>query len=115
MDNSITARRFCNVLREQVWQKRPEWWQNQDWFIHQDNALAHTAFSVQKILATKYMAVVPRPPYSSDLTPSDFFLFLRLKSHLKVCHLQDVSEIQEQWLTVLHTISKRQFQRWQKC
>jgi hypothetical protein len=73
---------------------------------------------VQQFLAAKKMAVFPHPPYSSDLAPCDFFLFPRIKSKLKRRRFQDVTEIQEQSLTVLHAIPKSQFQRcfqqWQK-
>jgi hypothetical protein len=66
---------------------------------------------VQRFLAAKNMAVVPHPPYSSDLAPWDFFLFPRMKSKLKGRRFQNVTEIQEQSLTVLHAIPKSQFQR----
>jgi hypothetical protein len=53
---------------------------------------AHTALSVQRFLAAKNMAVVPHAPYSPDLAPCDFFLFPRMKSKLKGCRFQDVTE-----------------------
>jgi hypothetical protein len=105
-------------LREQVRRKRPERWWNQDWLLHHDNAPVHTALSVQRFLAEQNLAVVPHPPYSPDLAPCDFFLFPGMKSKLKGHRFQDVTEIQEQSLTVLHAIPKSQFQRcfqqWQK-
>jgi hypothetical protein len=86
--------------------------------LHHDNAPAHTAFSAQRFLAAKNVAVVPHPPYSPDLAPCDFFLFPRMKSKLKGRRFQDVTDIQEQSLTDLHAIPKSQFQRcfqqWQK-
>jgi hypothetical protein len=97
--------------REQVHRKRPERWRNQDWLLHHDSAPAHTALSVQRFLAAKNMAVVPHPPYSPYLAPCDFFLFPRMKSKLKVRRFQDVTEIQEQSLTILHAILRDQFQR----
>jgi hypothetical protein len=60
---------------------------------------------VQQFLAIKNMVVVPHPPYLPDLSPCDFFLFLRTKSQLKGCHFQAVSENQEQLLTVISKIS----------
>jgi hypothetical protein len=101
-------------LREQVPRKRPERWRNQDWLLQHDNAPALTALSMQRFLAPKNMAVVPHPPYSPDLAPCDFFLFSRMKSKLKGRHFQDVTEIQEQSLTVLHSIPKSHFQQWQR-
>jgi hypothetical protein len=68
-------------------------------------------FVCAAILAAKNMAVVPHPPYSPDLAPCDFFLFPKMKSKLKRRSFQDVTEIQEQSLTVLHAIPKSQFQR----
>jgi hypothetical protein len=104
--------------REQDRRKRPERWRPQDWLLHHDNAPAHTVLSVQRFLAAKNMAVVPHPPYSPDLTPCNFLLFPRMKSKRKWRRFQDVTEIQEQSLTVLHAIPKSQFQRcfqhWQK-
>jgi hypothetical protein len=103
-------------LREQVRRKRPERWRNQDWLLHRDNAQAHTALSVQRFLTTKNMAVVPHSPYSPDLAPCYLFSFPRMKSKLKGRRFQDVTEIQEQSLTVLHAIPKSQFQRcFQQC
>jgi hypothetical protein len=101
-------------LREQV----PERWRNQDWLLHHDKAPAHTALSVQRFLAAKNMAVVPHPPHLPDFAPCSFFLFPRMKSKPKGRRFQDVTEIQELSLTVLHAIPKSQFQRcfqqWQK-
>jgi hypothetical protein len=98
-------------LREQVRRKRSERWRNQDWLLHHDNAPAHTALSVQRFLAAKNMTMVPHPPYSPDLFP-------RMKLKLKGSRFQDITEIQEQSLTVLHVIPKCQFhwcfQQWQK-
>ncbi|GFV09621.1 uncharacterized protein TNCV_4716051, partial [Trichonephila clavipes] len=40
-------------------------------------------FSVNRFFASKNIPVAPQPPYSPDLSPCDFFLFLKLKNHLK--------------------------------
>jgi transposase len=65
-----------------------------DWLIHRDNAPARTALSVQRFLARNNKAVVPHPPYSPDLAPSDFFFFLKIKMTLKGRRFSDVEEIQ---------------------
>ena len=36
---------------DSVRKKRPEMWSSGDWFLHHDNAPAHTALSVQQFLA----------------------------------------------------------------
>jgi len=40
-------------LWDSVQKKRPEMWSSGDWFLHHDNAPAHTALSVQQFLAKK--------------------------------------------------------------
>jgi hypothetical protein len=59
------------------------------------------------------------PLYCPHLTSCDFLLFLRIKSQLQWQNFLEIPKIQEQMLTVLDTIPKRQFQlcfqQWQKC
>ena len=56
-------KRLCDC----VWKKRPEMWSSGDWFLHHDNAPAHTALSVQQFLAKNNMMVFPHPHYSPKL------------------------------------------------
>jgi transposase len=37
---------------------------------------------VREFLARKHITVLEHPPYSPDLAPSDFFLFLKIKEIL---------------------------------
>jgi hypothetical protein len=50
---------------------------------------------VNEILTKKDIPVVPKPPYSPDLSPCDFFLFPKLKFHLKGGHFGTVENIQK--------------------
>jgi hypothetical protein len=54
-----------------------EQWQNKNWLIRHGTVLVHTTVSVEHFLATKNMAFPPDLPYSSDLAPCNFFLFLK--------------------------------------
>ena len=65
-------------LRENVWRKRPDQWRNNTWLLHHDNAPAHAAL-LTWFLTDNNITVVPHPPYTPDLAPSDFFLFPKLK------------------------------------
>jgi hypothetical protein len=65
------------------------------WMLHYDNAPCHTAISVNEFLAKKVISMVPRPTYSPDLIPCDFFLFPKLKFNLKDRHFGTVGNIQE--------------------
>jgi len=51
-----------------------------DWVLHHNNAPAHTALSIREFLAKKNIPILPHPPYSPDLAPSDFYRFPKLKS-----------------------------------
>ena len=44
-----------------------------------DNALAHKSAMVQEYLKESVLDVLDHPPYISDLSPCDFWLFPRLK------------------------------------
>jgi len=63
-------------LRKRVHRVRPEI--ADTWMLHHDNALCHTAISVNELLTKKGISVVPQPPYSPDLSPCDFFIFPKL-------------------------------------
>jgi len=73
--------------------KRPELWRSGDWFLHHDNAPAHTALSVTWYLASLGWTTVPHPSYSPDLAPCDFFLFLTMKKTLKEKRFATVEEV----------------------
>jgi [histone H3]-lysine36 N-dimethyltransferase SETMAR len=49
----------------------------------QDNAAVHTAGVSMQAVTECGFELVPHPPYSPDLAPSDFFLFSKLKKHLR--------------------------------
>jgi transposase len=65
---------------------------------------------VQEFFAKNKMAVVPRPLYSPDLAPCDFFLFPKMKIKLKGRIFDTVEEIQAETQTVLNTLTKKYFQ-----
>jgi len=93
-------------------------WSSSDWFLHHDNAPAHTALSVQQFLAKNNMTVIPHPPSSPDLAPCDFFLFPHMKCQMKGKRFADVSKVKKKTLEVLNNISteafQKCFQQWEK-
>ena len=64
-------------LRENVRRKRPDQWQNNTWLPHHDKAPAHAALLTRWFLTDNNVTVVPHPPYSPDLAPSDFFSYFQ--------------------------------------
>jgi len=62
----------------------------QTWMLNHDNAPAHASLLIRSYLAKHQTSVVPYPPYSPDLAPADFFLFLKLKTTLKGRRFQTI-------------------------
>lgn len=46
--------------------------------FQQDNARPHTSLMIQQKLLQLELFTLPHPPYSLDLTPSDYYLFRTL-------------------------------------
>jgi predicted trehalose synthase len=46
------------------------------WVLHHDNAPSHASLLVREFLAKQTATTLPQPPYSPDLAPSGFFLFI---------------------------------------
>ena len=93
-------------------------WRNNTWLLHHDKAPAHAALLTRRFLTNNNMTVVPHPPYSPDLAPSDFFLFPKLKMKLKGRIFQTLGEIQAASQAVLNTLRENDFQEcfknWQR-
>ena len=65
-------------LSRALWEKRPEYEQRHDQVILlHDNARPHVAKIVKKYLETLKWDVLPHPPYSPDIAPSNYWLFRR--------------------------------------
>jgi len=57
------------------------------------NAPAHRTLATQKKLAYLGFQCLDHPPYSPDLTTSDYHLFYGLKKQLKGRHFSSVAEV----------------------
>jgi hypothetical protein len=66
-------------MRENARRSHPELWREQTWLLHHDITLSHTSVLAKQFLLKDKMAVIPRPPYSSDLALCDFFLFPKMR------------------------------------
>ncbi|EFN84997.1 Histone-lysine N-methyltransferase SETMAR, partial [Harpegnathos saltator] len=62
-----------------------------------DNARPHVAKVVQKYLETLKWDVLPHPPYSPDIAPSDYWLFRRMQHDLTGHRFTSFADI-ENWL-----------------
>jgi hypothetical protein len=93
----MNAEFYCNVfrrLREDVRQKQPELCCAGNWLLHDDNAPSHRAIVTGQFFAHSSIITLPHPPYSLDLAPCNFLLFLKMKLQLKGRRFDGVEEIQ---------------------
>ena len=109
-------------LRKRIFRIRPDLAEN-GWILHHDNAPAHSSFLVNEFLAKKSIVTLPHPPYSPDIAPCDFFLFPKMKTHLKGTHYGSVENVQKAVTEVLNGLTLEDYQecfkswerRWTRC
>ena len=64
------------------------------YFLHVDNAPSHRSKASRKAMQDIGFVILPHPPYSPDLAPSDFYLFGHLKRVISGKHFQSLEELQ---------------------
>jgi len=70
-------------LKRALHEKRPEWEDRHEKVIIQhDNARPHIHWAVKKYIEGTNWEVLPHPPYSPDIAPSDYHLFRSMQSAL---------------------------------
>ena len=52
---------------------------------------------------------VPHPPYSPDLAPCDFWLFLKLKEKLRGCCYETIEEMKKAVMKVIDMLTQEDF------
>ena len=80
---------FLREFRKRFRRKRPALLKSSQWHFNQDNAPVHNSILVTDYLTKMGIKTVPQPPYSSDLAPCDFWLFLKLRG----CRYKTIEEI----------------------
>ena len=78
-----------------------EWHKN----FHQDNAPVHNSILVTDYLTKMGIKTLPRPPYSPDVAPCDFWLFPKLRG----CHYETIEEMKEAVTKVIDTLTQEDF------
>jgi len=64
-------------------------------YIQHDNAKPHVSQLVRTKLKELGWQTIPHPPYSPDLAPSDYHLFLSLSNHLRGKQFQDEEDLKK--------------------
>lgn len=109
-------------LRRAIQRKRPGKWAKGVLLQH-DNARPHTSRATTTAINELGFQVLPHPPYSPDLAPSDYHLFGALKKPLRGHHFADFQELQDAVRTWVRQTPKKWFaegieklpHRWRKC
>ncbi|UYV75050.1 SETMAR [Cordylochernes scorpioides] len=96
--NTSRYEQQMHSLREALNEIRPELREKHNKLILQhDNAPAHNATVVKNTIKDLGWALLPHPPYSIDLAPSDYYLFTFLGHALKNQEFSN-SDILRKWL-----------------
>jgi len=81
--SKVNSDSYCATLlslKQRIRRIRPE---RNTLLLHHDNTRPHCSAQTQDAMTSLKFTVVPHPPYSPDLAPSDFWLFPKLKETLK--------------------------------
>ncbi|GBP36373.1 Mariner Mos1 transposase [Eumeta japonica] len=101
-------------LNNALIEKRPEWARRHGKVILlHDNAPAHKAKSVQDTIKVLGWELLPHPPYSPDLAPSDYHLFSSMGHALAEQRFDSYAEV-ENWVSDWFA-SKEEHFYWHGC
>ena len=85
--STITADAYCKQLDRVTAKLQGK--KDRVYFLH-DNVRPHIAKSTRQKLLELGWTVLPHPPYSPDLAPTDYHLFRSLASHLSTKKFDDL-------------------------
>ncbi len=91
---TITGSDYIGVLTElkQTLMKKRLGKLHRGVLFNHDNAPGHSSKVVKTVLREFRLEIFPHPPYSPDYAPADFFLFPKLKEHLKRVRCRSIDE-----------------------
>jgi len=122
--STINAGVYCDTLKKlhrAIQNKRRDMISRGVVMVH-DNSRPHTA-ATQNLITTFGWEQFDHPPYSPDLAPNDFHLFLHLKSFLAGRRFHDDDEVKEAVTTCFASLAaslydegiQKLVQRYDKC
>ena len=106
-------------FRKRFRRKRPALFKSSQWHFHQNNAPVHNSILVTNYLIKMGIKTLPHRPYSPDLAPCNFLLFLKLRG----CRYETIEEMKEDVTRVIDTLTQEDFhgtfqkllERYNKC
>jgi hypothetical protein len=90
----------------------PRWWNpgQRKLAVHIDNAPTHNSRMTRHFFETGPLNRLPHPPYSPDISPSDFYLFGKVKGALVGREIPDEVELLDAVIEILSGISHDELQ-----
>lgn len=107
--NGDRYKKQLTKLNQEVATKRPEWIKRHDRpiMLH-DNARPHVGKQVKQVLEEMKWKVLPHPPYSPDIAPSDYHLFRSMAHGLAEQRFTNYEEV-EKWLDTWINTKQKDF------
>jgi hypothetical protein len=84
-NQTVNQTHYIEIL-ERLCEKIRNTWTNlwpDKWFLHHGNAPCHSSITVREFLTKNKITTVEHTPYLPDLALCNFFLFPKIKIHLK--------------------------------
>lgn len=95
-NETINSAKYCQQLdrlKAAITEKRPELANRRGVVFQHDNARPHTSLETCKQLLSYSWDVLPHPPYSPDLAPSDYHLFRSIQNSLRDVHFGSEDDV----------------------
>lgn len=92
---TITATRYCAQIQRMAAELNKKNPQHGQMYFQHDNARPHVANLVKAKLERLGWKLLPHPPYSPDLAPSDYHLFLSLSNDLAGKKFKNETELKQ--------------------
>ena len=99
---TITADIYSEQLKrvqDELLKKQPLLAKRKGVVFLQDNARPHVAKKTRETIFELGWEILPHPPYSPDISPSDYHLFLSLDNYMRDRHFKNKEEVKEGVLT----------------
>jgi [histone H3]-lysine36 N-dimethyltransferase SETMAR len=95
---TVTAVIYCQQfekMKQEFIKKRSVLVNYRKWILQHDNARPHVSKITQKKIRELGLEPLPHPPYSPDLSPSDYHLFRSMEHSLKEKKIKSVDEVKK--------------------
>ncbi|KAF2368415.1 Transposase type 1 [Trinorchestia longiramus] len=126
VNETINAKRYCNdlaVMHALLSEKRPALVNRRGPILLHDNARPHVARMIIQKLTELGNETLPHPPYSPNLSPTDYHLFKHLSTFLDGKTLRSKQEVETTFKDFVASQPSTFYQqginnlvvRWQRC